>query len=87
MHRPHTALALLAAVAALTLSACASTEATPEDAKTKTAQARDCVQTLGSNLCRRSDQGALAPTVSISGDALRRKGGEIVRPQNGTTGD
>ncbi|MDH0865423.1 hypothetical protein [Mitsuaria sp. GD03876] len=85
MHRSPL-IALVAAAATLILSACAAPETKPEDGK-KTAEARQCVQTLGTNLCRRTDQGALAPVNAVSGDALRLQGGELVRPTNGTTGN
>lgn len=85
MHRSMSIAALAAAAATLILSACAAPETKPEDG-TKTAEAKNCVQSLGSNLCRRPDQGPFAPGQSISGDTLRRQG-DLVRPALSGTGN
>lgn len=70
--------------AALAVAAFLAACATPEPAPTQVAKAdkKDCTPVLGTNICRKANDGAMA-VETISGDALRRNGvgGEIMGPQ------
>lgn len=80
MRRPF--LPLLAAVASVALSACATPDPAtgPQGTQTAQAQPKDCNKTLGTSICRRDDGGAVKPNTTISGENLRRSGTDLVLP-------
>lgn len=82
MQRP-SFLSLLAAAGVLALSACATPEPAQPEVLTAQVKDKDCVKTIGTSICRRPDQGAMAPAVSVSGETLRRHGTDLVPPPPG----
>lgn len=73
--RRHAAAALT--IAAALLAGCAAPTAAPPQAALAD---RDCVRLTGSNVCRRAPEVAGSNVTIISGDAVRRAGAEIAKP-------
>lgn len=80
MNPQHIRLAAFAAVCIL--AGCASQPPATEVASAQP-QAKECVKTTGTNICRAQGSGNPNNVNSISGEDLRRSGGPITGPTPG----